>query len=107
MYKISISVSWGVPKLGTVSKRSCTNLADAFGAELTELRVGQGWSQQHLATMLGYNPNYIGSLERGEKSPTLRTLSDLAMAFEKSVSSIIRDAEERLARDRRRKRSDA
>ncbi len=86
-----------MPKpIGTVKKRSATNLSEAFGAELTELRVCRGWSQQRLAEMLGYDMNYIGMLERGEKSPTLRTLSDLAGAFEKPVSSIIRGAEKRL-----------
>jgi len=93
-----------VPKL---NRRSCTNLAEAFGAELTELRVGKGWSQQDLAAMLGYHMTYIGNLERGQKSPTLRTLSDLGRAFEKPVSLIIRDAENRLEKARRQKRPSA
>jgi transcriptional regulator with XRE-family HTH domain len=31
--------------------------------------------------MAGYHRTYIGQLERGEKSPSLRTISDLAEAL--------------------------
>ena len=34
-----------------------------------------------MAHDLGYTERYIGQLERGTKSPTLRTLADLAKAF--------------------------
>jgi transcriptional regulator with XRE-family HTH domain len=48
-----------------------------------------------LAHDLGYTERYIGQLERGAKSPTLRTLADLAKAFSTEVSTIIRAAERR------------
>jgi len=50
---------------------------DRVGAELTRLRVARGWSQQQLADELGYTERYIGQLERGTKSPTLRTIADI------------------------------
>lgn len=86
-----------MPKpIGTVKKRTVRNLQDAVGAEVTDLRTSCGLSQQNLADMLGYDVTYIGDIERGEKSPTLRTLIDLAGAFKIALSSIIRNAEKRL-----------
>jgi transcriptional regulator with XRE-family HTH domain len=70
-------------------------LGEAVGAELTKLRVDRGWSQLKLADALGYTERYIGQLERGTKSPTLRTLADLAQAFSIEVSTILRSAERR------------
>jgi ribosome-binding protein aMBF1 (putative translation factor) len=88
----------GVSKpIGTVKKRSVGSLQEALGAEITDLRTSRGWSQQRLAEMLGYDVTYIGDIERGEKSPTLRTLIDLAGAFEIALSSILRNSEKRLA----------
>ena len=46
-----------------------------------------------MAHDLGYTERYIGQLERGAKSPTLRTLADLAKAFSTEVSTIIKAAE--------------
>ena len=63
---------------------------DAAGAEITRLRVDRSWSQAKLAHEPGYTERYIGQLERGTKSPTLRTLADLAKAFTVEVSAIIR-----------------
>ena len=95
----SISVKrqlWGVPKqIGADKQRESRTLGEAVGAEITRLRVDRGWSQAKLAHDLGYTERYIGQLERGTKSPTLRTLADLAQAFSIEVSTILRSAERR------------
>ena len=52
---------------------------------MTRLRVARGWSQQKLADELGYTERYIGQLERGTKSPTLRTIADIAEAFDDAL----------------------
>ena len=44
---------------------------------------------------LGYTERYIGQLERGTKSPTLRMLADVAKAFSVEVSAVIKAAERR------------
>ena len=85
-----------MPKqIGADKHRESRTLAQAFGAELTHLRLDRGWSQQKLADALGYTERYIGQLERGSKSPTLRTIADIAEAFQTVPSEILRAAERR------------
>ena len=50
----------------------------AFGALLRELRQQSGLSQEEFAHQMGYHRNYIGQLERGEKSPSLGALFNFA-----------------------------
>ena len=82
-------------KVGADEQRESRTLGEAVGAEITRLRVDRGWSQSKLAHDLGYTERYTGEIERGTKSPTLRTLADLAKAFSIEVSTIIRAAERR------------
>jgi transcriptional regulator with XRE-family HTH domain len=85
-----------VPKqIGADKHRESRTLAQAFGAELTRLRLDKGWSQQKLADALGYTERYIGQLERGVKSPTLRTVADLAEVFSTKPSIMLKAAERR------------
>ena len=82
--------------IGADKERKVRNLDEALGAELTDLRTRRRWSQQRFAEIAGYAESYIRQMERGTKSATLRTLSDLASAFSISVSALIRRAESRL-----------
>ena len=85
-----------MPKeIGADIPRKCRTLGEAVGAEITRMRVNRGWSQAKLAHDLGYTERYIGQPERGTKSPTLRTLADLAKAFSIEVAAIIKAAERR------------
>ena len=85
-----------MPKqIGADKHRESRTLGEAVGAELTRLRVDRGWSQLKLADALGYTERYIGQLERGSKSPTLRTLVDIAKVFSIELSTIIKAAERR------------
>jgi DNA-binding XRE family transcriptional regulator len=91
-----------VPKpIGSDKARRTGSLLEALGAEITERRKRLRWTQQKLADTLGYNISYIGLLEQGARSPTLRTLIDLADVFEESVSSFIRSAERRMEKGKR------
>lgn len=92
-----------MPKeIGADKQRESRTLGEAVGAELTRLRVDRGWSQAKIAHDLGYTERYIGQLERGAKSPTLRTLADLAQAFSTEVSTIIKAAERRYQKSSKR-----
>jgi transcriptional regulator with XRE-family HTH domain len=87
---------WVAKPIGADKERKVRNLDEALGAELTDLRTRRRWSQQRLAEIAGYDESYIRQMERGTKSATLRTLSDLAAAFSVSVSALIRRAELRV-----------
>ncbi len=89
-------------KVGADIQRESRTLGEAVGAELTKLRVDRGWSQLKLADALGYTERYIGQLERGSKSPTLRTLADIAKAFSIEPSTIIKAAERRYRHSEKR-----
>jgi transcriptional regulator with XRE-family HTH domain len=65
----------------------------AFGRVLRALRRGQGVSQDELGARSGYHRTYIGQLERGEKSPSLRTLFNLAATLGVAPSKIVRETE--------------
>lgn len=84
-------------KIGSDRKRSTANLPAALGAELTDRRANAGISQQALADRLGYNINYIGQIERAEKSPSLNTLMSLATVFDLSLSELFNAAERRVS----------
>ena len=84
-------------RIGADKKRNTDTLATSLGAEMTRLRIDKGLSQVAFAHLLGYDERYIRQVERGEKSPTLRTLSAIAGALGISVSTLIRRAERKIA----------
>jgi transcriptional regulator with XRE-family HTH domain len=49
------------------------------------LRKQKGLSQEELADSAGINRNYVGQIEREEKSPTVDILEKLAIALEVSA----------------------
>jgi transcriptional regulator with XRE-family HTH domain len=73
----------------------------AFGKTLTELRIEKGITQEALADSLGYHMSYIGQLERGLKSPTLRTVFNIAELFGIPVKSLLGRTERHLQRKSR------
>lgn len=87
--------------IGAVKKRQARNLGEALGVELTRLRVEKDWTQQKISEKLGYDVSYIRQLEKGSKSPTLRTLSHFAEIYSLRVSVLIGRAERLLERQSR------
>jgi transcriptional regulator with XRE-family HTH domain len=65
---------------------------------LRQLREQHGDSQEAFAHRTGYHRNYIGQLERGEKSPSLSALFNLAEAFGKRPSELLRLVEKHVLR---------
>jgi transcriptional regulator with XRE-family HTH domain len=65
-----------------------------FGAVLREARKTRGLTQEELAFESGYHPTYIGHLERGKKSPSLRTIMSLARVLQTRGSEMLRCVEE-------------
>jgi len=62
-----------------------------FGEHLRELRTSSGLSQEALAERAGLHRNYIGHIERGEKTPSLAVLVRLAAAFGLSLPTLLDD----------------
>ena len=52
-----------------------------FGARVAEIRKSLNISQEELADRCGVHRTYIGSIERGEKSPTLITIEKFAIGL--------------------------
>jgi transcriptional regulator with XRE-family HTH domain len=65
----------------------------AFVRVLRDARKSRSLSQEELGAKSGYHRAYIGLLERGEKSPSLRTIFNLAKTLQVAPSAIVRDAE--------------
>jgi transcriptional regulator with XRE-family HTH domain len=57
------------------------NLLHQFGQSLAERRHRTGASQEGLAQLAGLHRTYVGSVERGERNPTLTTIVRLANAL--------------------------
>ena len=53
----------------------------AFGKRVAELRRNAGSSQEQSAFKCDVDRTYIGTIERGEKSPTLNTIVKIANAL--------------------------
>ena len=60
----------------------------AFGKRVAELRKNAGLSQEQFAFKCNIDRTYIGTLERGEKCPTLTTLVKIAHALGISKSEL-------------------
>ena len=52
-----------------------------IGARIKYFRTRNGTSQEKLAWGAGINPAFLGELERGKKSPTVKTLEKIACAL--------------------------
>jgi transcriptional regulator with XRE-family HTH domain len=64
-------------------------IAKSFGHVLQQLRRDRGLSQEELGFASGYHRIYISLLERGHKSPSLRTIFELAKALKVEPSEIV------------------
>ncbi|HHV62401.1 MAG TPA: helix-turn-helix transcriptional regulator [Firmicutes bacterium] len=52
------------------------------------MRKPRNWSQATLAELCDVSPSYIGSVERGEKLPSLQVLSRIAKVFSVRIGTL-------------------
>ena len=64
-------------------------IEEAFGLTLQDLRKACKLSQEQLGFESGYHRTYISQLERGRKSPSLKTIFQLATALKTPPSEMI------------------
>lgn len=65
------------------------SLEGLFGNVLQQLRKEKGFSQEELGLESGYHRTYISMLERGKKSPSLKTIFQLAETLDVKPSEFI------------------
>lgn len=59
-----------------------------IGSRIRYFRKLKGWSQETLALQADMNPAFLGHLERGLKSPTVKTLEKIASALDISMAEL-------------------
>ena len=65
------------------------SLPKALGAAIREQRESKGLSQLELAEKADLHINAVGLFERGARTPSLKTLFELARALDVSVTKLI------------------
>jgi transcriptional regulator with XRE-family HTH domain len=60
-----------------------------LGKKVAEYRNERGFSQEELGFIARSTRNYIGCIERGEKSPSIRTLYKISRALKVKVKDLI------------------
>ena len=61
-----------------------------FGNRIRELRKEKLLSQEELAFKAGVHRTYLGSIERGERNPSLRNITAIAEALGISLSELFK-----------------
>jgi len=69
----------------------------AFGEALRDIRKNKNISQEHLGLEAGLDRTYVSLIERGLRSPTIRTLVKLAEVLHVLPSEIVSSMERRLS----------
>jgi ribosome-binding protein aMBF1 (putative translation factor) len=82
-----------------IKGQSTETLEQAFGRTLIARRKKKGLSQMDLAVASGYSLRYIGDIERGAKSATMRTMHDLATLLDVRLGILVVEAENLLEID--------
>lgn len=65
------------------------SIEELFGNVLKRLRNDKNLSQEELGFESGYHRTYISLLERGKKSPSIKTIFQLAKALDIKPSEIM------------------
>jgi len=66
------------------------NILNKFGLRIKELRIEKDLTQEQFAELSGLHKNYIGMVERGERNPSLKNIEVIALAFNISISEMMK-----------------
>ena len=73
------------------------SLLVGLGVAIREVRIERRLSQEELSLRTGVHRNYIGGIERAERSPTVLSIAQLARELGVSMTELFRMAEQRHA----------
>jgi len=59
-----------------------------FGERVRKLRLARSLSQEELAFKSGVHRTYLGSIERGERNPSLKNIAAIAKALDVTLSQL-------------------
>ncbi len=90
-----------------MGSRPLSSLEQAFGETVRNLRTERGVSQEELADASGIHRTFLSQVERGLKSPSLRTMSGLAEALEIPLHQLVRRVCQQRDRRVRKRRKNA
>lgn len=59
-----------------------------FGERVRKLRLAKSLSQEELAFKTGVHRTYLGSIERGERNPSLKNIAAIAKALNVTLAQL-------------------
>lgn len=59
-----------------------------FGEKVRKLRLARNLSQEELAFKTGVHRTYLGSIERGERNPSLKNITAIAKALNVTLAQL-------------------
>ncbi|CAH1224402.1 helix-turn-helix transcriptional regulator [Paenibacillus sp. JJ-223] len=65
-----------------------SELLELVGTRIRDIRRSQNLSQEALAEKAGFNPSYIGFIERAERNISLKNLEKIASALDVGVNEL-------------------
>lgn len=60
----------------------------SFGKQVAKIRISKNLTQEQLAFLCNLDRTYIGTIERGEKSATINTITKIANALHVSLKDL-------------------
>jgi DNA-binding XRE family transcriptional regulator len=73
-----------------ISRVSCyvNRVEKEFGKRVRHLRLTKHFSQEELASRAGVHRTYLGSIGRGERSPSLKNIAAIAKALDTTLPEL-------------------
>lgn len=68
-------------------------LTRRFGALVRQLRLEKGMSQERVAELAGMHRNYLGAVERAERTPSIVAADKIARALGTTLADVFAEME--------------